>query len=38
MNELQEHGIISDECVDWIDVGNQDEAIAWLENNPPVLK
>ncbi len=32
MNELQEHGIISDNCVDWKDVGNQEEAIKWLNN------
>ena len=33
MNALQEHGIISDNCVSWDDVGNQDEARAWLNAN-----
>lgn len=32
MNALQEHGgIISDNCIDWDDVGNKVEAIAWLD-------
>ena len=31
LNELQEHGVISDNAVDVADVGNGGEAIAWLE-------
>ena len=31
MNELQEHGVISDNAVDVADVGNGGAAIAWLE-------
>ncbi len=31
MNELQEHGVISDNAVDVADVGNGGVAIAWLE-------
>ena len=31
INELQEHGVISDNSVDVADVGNGGEAIAWLE-------
>ncbi len=33
MNALQEHGVISDNCVDWADVGNKAQAIAWLKAN-----
>jgi hypothetical protein len=32
MNELQEHGIISDNAVSVAEVGNGGVAIAWLEN------
>lgn len=35
MNALQDYGIISDNCVWWTDVGNQDVALAWLKANPP---
>jgi len=31
LNELQEHGVISDNAVDIGDVGNGGVAIAWLE-------
>jgi hypothetical protein len=31
MNELQEHGVISDNAVSVADVGNGGVAIAWLE-------
>ena len=31
MNELQDHGVISDNAVDVADVGNGGAAIAWLE-------
>jgi hypothetical protein len=31
MNELQEHGVISDNAQDVSDVGNGGVAIAWLE-------
>lgn len=31
LNELQEHGVISDNAVDVADVGNGGVAIAWLE-------
>jgi hypothetical protein len=31
MNELQDHGVISDNAVDVADVGNGGVAIAWLE-------
>jgi hypothetical protein len=31
MNELQEHGVISDNAVGVADVGNGGAAIAWLE-------
>ena len=31
MNELQEHGIVSDNAQDVSDVGNGGVAIAWLE-------
>jgi hypothetical protein len=34
MNALQNHGIISDNAVDWRDVGNTQEAIDWLRANP----
>lgn len=34
MDALQQHGIISDNCVTWLDVGNRDEAIAWLRAHP----
>jgi len=33
MNALQEHGIISDNCVWWLDIGNTEEAILWLTQN-----
>lgn len=31
LNELQEHGVISDNAVDVAEVGNGGVAIAWLE-------
>ena len=31
LNELQEHGVISDNAVSVADVGNGGAAIAWLE-------
>ena len=31
LNELQEHGAISDNAVDVAEVGNGGECIAWLE-------
>jgi hypothetical protein len=31
MNELQEHGVISDNSVSVADVGNGGECIGWLE-------
>jgi hypothetical protein len=31
MNELQDHGVISDNAVSLADVGNGGAAIAWLE-------
>ena len=31
MNELQDHGVISDNAVSVVDVGNGGAAIAWLE-------
>jgi hypothetical protein len=31
MNELQEHGVISDNAVSVADVGNGGAAIAWME-------
>ena len=31
MNELQEHGVISDNAVSVADVGNGGVALAWLE-------
>jgi hypothetical protein len=31
MNELQQHGVISDNAVDVAEVGNGGAAIAWLE-------
>lgn len=31
LNELQEHGVISDNAVDVADVGNGGVAISWLE-------
>jgi hypothetical protein len=31
LNELQDHGVISDNAVDVADVGNGGAAIAWLE-------
>ena len=31
LNELQEHGVISDNAVDVAEVGNGGAAIAWLE-------
>lgn len=34
MNALQQHGIISDNCVTWEDVGNREEAISWLRTHP----
>lgn len=33
LNELQEHGVISDNAVDVADVGNGGVAIAWLEKS-----
>lgn len=36
MNALQNHGVISDNCVWWADVGwqSRQKAILWLEANP----
>lgn len=34
MNALQDHGIISDNCVDWEDVGNKPKALQWLSQHP----
>lgn len=34
MNALQNHGIVSSECVWWSDVGNTQEAIQWLRAHP----
>ena len=36
MNELQEHGIISDNCVHASEVGDSGKAVGWLanRNNP----
>lgn len=31
LNELQEHGVISDNAVDVADVGNGGVAVGWLE-------
>ena len=31
LNELQEHGVISDNAIDVAEVGNGGAAIAWLE-------
>jgi hypothetical protein len=33
LNLLQEHGIISDNCVTVADVGNGGKAVAWLETH-----
>lgn len=35
MNELQDHGVISDNAVSVADVGNGGAAIAWLEKRDP---
>lgn len=35
MNELQENGVISDNCVDAKDVVDSGKAVAWLANNLP---
>lgn len=35
MNELQEHGVISDNCVTAADVGDSGKAVAWLDLNMP---
>lgn len=37
MNLLQEHGIISDECVAPEDVGDSGKAVAWLHDNLHLL-
>jgi hypothetical protein len=31
MNILSDHGVISDNCVKWIDVGNKEAALEFLE-------
>jgi hypothetical protein len=33
MNLLQQHGIVSDNCVDASEVGNTGEAVRWLYDN-----
>ena len=35
LNALQEHGVISDNCVTWEDVAKQDKEIArkWIEDH-----
>lgn len=33
MNVLQEYGVISDNCIDVGDVGNDKEAMMWLAKN-----
>lgn len=35
MNELQEHGVISDNCVTAGEVGDSGKAVAWLDLNMP---
>lgn len=37
MNLLQDHGIISDECVTPEDVGDSGKAVAWLHDNLHLL-
>jgi hypothetical protein len=32
MNELQEHGIVSDNCITLHQVGNRMQALTWLVN------
>jgi len=34
LNLLQDHGVISDECVLAEEVGDAGKAVAWLELNP----
>jgi len=34
MNILQEHGVISDNCVRASEVGDSGIAVAWIERNP----
>jgi hypothetical protein len=38
MNLLQEHGAVSDLCVNPADVGNSVMAVAWLHQNAPHLR
>lgn len=35
MNELQDHGIISDNCISAAEVGDSGKAVAWLALNLP---
>jgi hypothetical protein len=35
MNELQDHGIISDNCVSAAEVGDSGKAVSWLALNLP---
>jgi hypothetical protein len=37
MNEIQEHGIISDNCVTAAEVGDSGKAVAWLANHHNLL-
>jgi len=31
MNILSDHGVISDNCISWVDVGNKEAALEFLE-------
>ena len=33
MNKLQEHGVISDNCIKTEDIGNKAKAMMWLNKN-----
>ena len=34
MNILQEHGVVSDNCIHARDVGDSGKAVSWIERNP----
>lgn len=38
MNLLQEHGVVSDLCIQATDVGNSQEAVQWLKEHRQTFK
>jgi hypothetical protein len=37
MNELQEHGVISDNCIDACEVSDSGKAVSWLAHHHNLL-